>query len=185
MIETDRLVLRGWEDRDRPTFHEYCSDSEVMRYLNPTSHTETDAAIDRQNALLESLGHCFWAVERRADGMLLGFCGIAPGAAGTPLEHGIEIGWRLGHAHWGRGYAREAAQASLDWGWTHLDVVEIAAMTVPANAASWGLMERLGMTRDAASDFDHPGVAADSPLRAHIVYRIRRRAAAPGSSRSG
>jgi RimJ/RimL family protein N-acetyltransferase len=186
VIDTARLILRGWYEGDRGPLHAIASDPKVMRYLGPIpSRAESDAGIDRQNALIASCGHGFWAVERRVDGVLLGFCGIKPGPAGTPLANGMEIGWRLAHAHWGHGYAREAAQVSLDWAWAHLGVAEIAAMTVRANTASWGLMERLGMVRDVASDFDHPGVPDASPLRAHIVYRISRPAAAPGSPRSG
>lgn len=184
MIDTARLVLRGWRDGDRAALHAIASDPEVMRHLGPIpTREESDAGIDRQNALLASLGHCFWAVERRTDGLLLGFCGIKPGPADTPIAGGIEIGWRLGRSHWGQGYAREAAQASLDWGWAN-GLVAIAAMTVEGNTASRRLMDRLGMVRDAASDFDHPSLPAGSPLRAHIVYRISRPAAAPGSSRS-
>jgi RimJ/RimL family protein N-acetyltransferase len=111
-------------------------------------------------------------MERREDGAFLGFCGIKPGPEGTPIKGEIEIGWRLGHAFWGQGYAREAAQASLDWAWAHLDVPGVAAITTRTNMRSWGLMERLGMTRIPEDDFDHPLVPAESPLRPHITYRI-------------
>jgi RimJ/RimL family protein N-acetyltransferase len=75
---------------------------------------------------------------------------------------------------WGQGYAREAAEASLAWGWATLDIPRITAITVPANHRSWNLMERLGMTRDPAADFDHPAVPDGSPLKQHILYRIVR-----------
>ncbi|AJP71529.1 GNAT family N-acetyltransferase [Sphingomonas hengshuiensis] len=173
MIAIDRLLLRRWEDRDRAPFHAMCVDPEVMAHLGPPlSRAESDAAIDRQNGLYDSIGHCFWAVERRDDGAFLGFCGLKPGAEATPIEGEIEIGWRLARAHWGRGYAREAAQASLAWGWANLDVPRIAAITTPGNTRSWGLMERIGMVRAPHDDFDHP--AAIAALRAHITYRIAR-----------
>ncbi|WP_213981547.1 GNAT family N-acetyltransferase [Sphingomonas sp. dw_22] len=173
MIETERLILRRWEERDRPVFHAYCTDPDVMEFLGPPqARAETDAAIDRQNRILDAHGHCFWAVERRGDGAFLGFCGLKPGAEDTPIEGEIEIGWRFGHAHWGRGYAREAAQASLDWGWANLDAPAIAAITTVGNARSWGLMERLGMVRVPEDDFDHPKAA--EWLRAHVTYRIAR-----------
>ncbi|MGK6320133.1 GNAT family N-acetyltransferase [Sphingomonas sp. DT-204] len=175
MIETGRLILRRWRDDDRPAFHAHCSDPDVMRYLGPPlTRAETDAALDRQNGYLESHGYCFWAVERRADGALLGFCGLKPGAPGTPIEGMVEIGWRFGRAFWGQGYAREAAVASLDWGWANLDASHIVAITVLANERSWGLMERLGMQRVADGDFDHPTVPDDSPLKRHITYSIAR-----------
>lgn len=175
MIETERLILRRWGEADRPVFHAHCSDLEVMRYLGGVqTRAETDAALDRQNGYLDSHGYCFWAVERREDGVLLGFCGLKPGAPGTPIERDVEIGWRFGRDYWRQGYAREAAQASLDWGWANLDAAEIAAITVQANEPSWRLMERLGMTRMVDGDFDHPGVADGSPLKRHIQYRIAR-----------
>ena len=86
----------------------------------------------------------------------------------------VEIGWRLLPSHWGRGYALEAARAVLDDGFGRLGLSEIVAFTVPANHRSWGLMERLGMQRDADHDFDHPRVPKGHPLLRHILYRVRR-----------
>ena len=175
MIETERLILRPWEDRDRETLRAQCDDPAVMRFLLPV---EDDAAFEamlgRLSGWQKDHGYTFWVLERRADGVVLGICGLKPGAADTPIENMLEIGWRLGRAHWGQGYAREAARASLDWAWANLEIDEIVAITVQANAGSWGLMERLGMTRDADGDFDHPLVAEGNPLRRHILYRIAR-----------
>ncbi|MCU6452853.1 GNAT family N-acetyltransferase [Sphingomonas sp. A2-49] len=86
----------------------------------------------------------------------------------------MEIGWRFEPAHRGHGYAFEAARASLDHVWATTDTDHIVAITVPANAPSWRLMERLGMRRVAGGDFDHPFVPPDSPLHRHILYRIDR-----------
>jgi RimJ/RimL family protein N-acetyltransferase len=173
MIETERLLLRGWTDADRVPFHAMCTDPRVMAFIGPLqSRAESDEGIDRQIGALASHGHCFWAIERREDGRFLGFCGLKPGAAGTPIEGEVEIGWRLAVEHWGQGYAAEAARASLAWGWEHLDVPGIAAITVEQNARSWGLMERLGMRRALDADFDHP--AAIPELRRHRTYRIAR-----------
>lgn len=175
MIASERLILRGWREDDAAPFLAMGNDPEVMRHLGPPqSRADVDAAIARQNGFLAGLGYCFWALERREDGAFLGFCGLKPGAAGTPIEREVEIGWRLRRDAWGQGYAREAAQASLDWGWASLDVAGVAAITTVDNKRSWGLMERLGMTRVRRDDFDHPGVPADSPLRPHITYRIAR-----------
>ncbi|MDB5678382.1 GNAT family N-acetyltransferase [Sphingomonas bacterium] len=174
-LETGRLILRGWRDDDVAPFHAMGYDPEVMRYLGPPmSLADAEAARDRMNALIVSRGYCFWAVERRADGAFLGFCGLKPGPEGTPIADEIEIGWRLARHAWGQGYAREAAQASLDWGWKNTEAPDIAAITNIDNVRSWGLMERLGMTRDHAGDFDHPAVPLGDPLRPHILYRIAR-----------
>jgi RimJ/RimL family protein N-acetyltransferase len=175
MIDTARLILRAWREADTEPFHAMNIDPEVRRYLGPLqTRDEIEAAIARQVGHLATVGYCFWALERRADGAFLGFCGLKPGPEGTPIAGQVEIGWRLRRDAWGQGYAREAAVASLIWGWEHLDAEEIAAITVLANERSWGLMERIGMTRDPASDFDHPGVGEGDPLRRHITYRIAR-----------
>ncbi len=84
----------------------------------------------------------------------------------------VEIGWRLAPAYWGRGLAREAAETTLDFAFERLRLPEVVAFTTPPNRRSWGLMERLGMRRDPAEDFDHPLLAADHPMRRHILYRV-------------
>jgi RimJ/RimL family protein N-acetyltransferase len=178
MIGTERLILRGWCDSDRAPFHAMGQDERVMATLGPLLwRDETDAMIDRMQRILDANGFTFWAIERRVDGAFLGFCGLKPGAEETPIEGEIEIGWRLAHEYWGQGYAREAAQASLDWGWAHLDAPGIAAITSVDNVRSWGLMERLGMVRAPADDFDHP--KAIERLRRHVTYRIARPVAKP------
>src|SRR5690606_18975183 len=119
---TGRLVLRGWRDGDHAALLAICRDPLVMEFLGPAQTAEeVAAAIVRQRAGQAAHGHCLWAMERRADGAMLGFCGLQPGPDGTPIAGRIEIGWRLRADVWGQGYAREAAQASLDWAWTNLE----------------------------------------------------------------
>ncbi len=176
MIDTERLVLRRWEDRDRPIFYRHCADPEVMRHFPATlTPPEVDAAIARQDGFQASHGYCFWVVEAKDSGDMIGFCGLKPGAEGTPLEGGVEIGWRFGREHWGRGLATEAAIASLDWGFAHVPVDRIGAITAATNSRSWRLMERIGMVRAPDQDFDHPAVPDDSPLRRHLTYWKARR----------
>lgn len=175
MIDTERLRLRGWIEADKEPFHAMCNDRMVMHYLGPPMNWgDIDEAVARQNELLEKHGHCFWAIERQSDSAFLGFCGIKPGPSGTPIEGRIEIGWRLAAAHWGQGYAREAAQASLAWGWAHLDAERIWAITVRGNKRSWSLMQRLGMRRHPELGFDHPEPDIEDWLKPHITYSIGR-----------
>lgn len=184
MIETERLVLRLWREADRASYLATCNTPAVTEFLGgPATVEQIDQGLARIRQSQAEHGFCFWALERKADHALLGYCGLKRVHDISPaIEGDVEIGWRLREDAWEQGYAREAATACLDWAWTHLDVPQVVAMTVPANAPSWGLMERLGMTRVAEGDFDHPALAEDHPLRHHIVYRIARptRSANPG-----
>lgn len=174
-IETPRLLLRPWEDRDLPAFRAYDRDPRVREFLGPIlSDADSDAVRLRHRGYLETHGFGFLAVERRADGVVLGFCGLKPGALDTPIEGEVEIGWAFGADHWGQGYAHEAAAASLAWGWANLLAPTIAAITVAANRPSRVLMERLGMRYHPEDDFEHPIIPRGSPLRPHVTYRIAR-----------
>lgn len=176
MIATARLILRPWRDSDRTPFAEINRDPAVTRWLGgPKDAADSDAMIERQRVMQADRGHCFWAVERRDDSRLIGFCGLRIGGhPGTPVRDELEIGWRFAANCWGQGYAREAAEASIAWGFANTDRNRIVAWTVPGNAPSWGLMLRLGMTPRPQLDFDHPQFASGHPLCRHVVYAIDR-----------
>jgi RimJ/RimL family protein N-acetyltransferase len=174
-IETERLILREWRESDADPFHAMSNDPRVMATLGPLmSRAESDALIDRLQKRQIEHKHTFWALERKEDKAFIGWCGIVVALDVLPIAGKPEIGWRLAHSAWGHGYAREAAEASLAWGFQTLNVHEIWAITSVNNSRSWGLMERLGMERQHDMDFDHPNVADDSPLKWHITYRIKR-----------
>ena len=170
-IETERLILRPRREGDREANWLWMQDDEVMRYLPRQPRAEADERFDKQVALQAAQDHCFWVVERKADGKAIGFCGIVPP---RPPLHEYEIGWRLIREAWGLGLATEAARATLAWAWENLAINTIVAITVPANTASWRVMERIGMTRNPADDFDHPDLPEGDRLRPHILYRITR-----------
>ena len=117
-IETARLILRDWREADIAPFIRHTNTPEVMRWLGgvQTEAALDDAIRDRMMRWQEERGFTFWVVERKADGELLGFCGIKiADTAGSPIEGVHEIGWRLREDAWGQGYAKEAAIASLDF----------------------------------------------------------------------
>jgi RimJ/RimL family protein N-acetyltransferase len=170
-VETARLLLRSWIDSDFAPFAAMGRDARVMAHFpGLLSDDETRASIARVAAHIAAHGFGFWAIERKSDHQFLGFCGLQRVSFACPVEGEVEIGWRLGHAHWGQGYAREAAEACLDHGLGPLGLRRITSFTVAANTRSWGLMERLGLQRRQDLDFDHPGLPAGHKLRPHIVY---------------
>ena len=179
MIETERMILRPWRQDDLPSLLAICRDPRVMATIGPVQdEAQVAAAIRHQQRDQALYGYCYWATELRASGQVIGFCGLERQRAPMPIAGLTDIGWRLAHAQWGQGLAREAATACLDWAWTHTALDAIVAITTPGDTRSWGLMERLGMTRVADGDFDHPDLPAGNPLRRHALYHLDR----PGPS---
>jgi RimJ/RimL family protein N-acetyltransferase len=72
----------------------------------------------------------------------------------------VEVGWRLAKPYWGLGYATEAAQSAIAFGFQQLHLIELVSFTAVANLKSRAVMERLGMRLD--SEFDHPQVPVES-----------------------
>ena len=169
--ETDRLILRDWREEDWPRFWEGTNTEPVMRWLGGVC--DDDKRIAAQERLLSyerDHGHTFWCVERKDDSAILGFCGLKrSNQDGGPIGM-MEVGWRLREDAWGRGYAREAAIASLDLAFTRFDADEVIALTVQKNTPSWGLMLRLGMER--REDLDFANSDFDSESGTIIVYSI-------------
>jgi RimJ/RimL family protein N-acetyltransferase len=100
--------------------------------------------------------------------------GLSPVLFDAPFTPAAEIEWRLVPEAWGRGYATESAGAALKFGFESRGLAEIVSFTVPANARSRAVMERLGMTRDRGDDFDHPRLPPGHRLRRHVLYRLSR-----------
>jgi RimJ/RimL family protein N-acetyltransferase len=175
VIQTSRLLLRHWRDSDLPAFAALNADPRVMEFLpKRLNRDESDAMAARIRLLMTIQDFGFWAVELPGMADFIGFVGLHRPSFEAPFTPCVEIGWRLAHEHWGRGYATEAARAALAYGFTSLDLDEIVSFTVPANRRSRGVMERLGMSHEPAGDFDHPALPAGDPLRRHVLYRLTR-----------
>jgi RimJ/RimL family protein N-acetyltransferase len=173
VIETARLRLRNWREEDIEPFIRHLNTEPVMRWLGGVRSPEQQEAAVRERfmAWQEERGFTFWLAERKSDEALLGFCGLKlADDKGSPVEGDLEIGWRLREDAWGQGYAKEAAIASLDFAFAGLGAPHVVALTVAGNEASWGLMERLGMSRRADLDYAGPEWARGMV----IVYRIER-----------
>ena len=175
--ETQRLILRDWREEDWPRFWELTNTPDVMRWLGGVASAETKAAA---RARLENyrakFGHTFWVLQRKEDGghlsgEMLGFCGLKrANVEGTPVFDMVEVGWRMREDAWGHGYAKEAAIASLNLAFDRFDAEQVIALTVDGNAASWGLMRRLGMTRREDLDYvDANWPAEFNPTIVHLI----------------
>jgi ribosomal-protein-alanine N-acetyltransferase len=175
-LATERLLLRAWCSEDLEPFAALNADPRVMEFFpSVLPRGESDALADRIARHLDEHGWGLWAVEFSGIAPFAGYLGLAVPRFEAHFTPCVEIGWRLAHQHWGQGYAIEGARAVLSFGFETLRLSEIVSFTVPANLRSRRVMERLGMTRDPADDFDHPGVPLEHPLRRHVLYRIHPR----------
>lgn len=173
-LSTERLLLRRWREADLVPFAAMNADPEVMEHFPaPLSRAESDALVEKIEAGFERHGFGLWALESRADGTFLGFTGLSVPSFEAPFTPAVEVGWRLARFAWGHGYATEAARAALGVAFGELRLGEVVSFTSVRNVRSRAVMERLGMTRDPADDFEHPLIAAGDPLRPHVLYRVR------------
>lgn len=174
-VETERLILRRWRERDRDEFAALNADPEVMEHFpNVLTAEESDQMLRRIDRQFEEFGFGLWAVDIKWAKKFIGFCGLAVPTFQTHFTPAVEIGWRFAKDQWGSGYASEAAKAVLDFGFEQADLEQILSWTIPANQRSQRVMERLGMIRTPDLDFDHPRFLHDDRLRRHVVYRITR-----------
>ena len=174
-LRTSRLVLRPWRDADRAPFAALNADPVVMEHFRAPLHgEESDALADRIAADIDKRGWGLWAVEIPGTAAFAGFIGLNPATFDAPFTPAVEVGWRMARAHWGSGYATEGASAALSFGFDALALEEIVSFTTHGNARSRRVMERLGMRRDPADDFDNPNVPGGGELRPHVLYRLDR-----------
>jgi RimJ/RimL family protein N-acetyltransferase len=170
-LRTGRLLLRRWKAEDREPFAALNADPEVTRYLGtPLDRAASDALAEKADASFDLHGYGLWAVEVVGGEPFVGFVGLAR-QEGFAFSPAVEVGWRLARSAWGHGYATEGAVAAVADGFERVGLAEIVSMTTVENRRSRAVMERIGLTRDPADDFDHPRLAADHPLRPHVLYR--------------
>ena len=176
-IETDRLVLRPWQESDRAPLASVLGDPEVRRFY-PTVLTveQAGAQFDYALARQAEVGFHFGAAELKATGQFVGLIGLGyiPDETRAAIrgQPAVEIGWQFDKAFWGQGLAPEGARAWLNYGFSTLELPEIVAFTFAGNLPSQRVMAKIGMVRDADADFEHPRLAPGHPLRSHVVYRI-------------
>jgi RimJ/RimL family protein N-acetyltransferase len=140
-LETERLLLRRPVEGDAaallPLF-----DAEVVRYLDGKVPTLDDVwrAVATWLGHWEMRGYGLHTWVEKATGTVVGRGGLwFP--SGWPQ---LEVGWALGRAHWGTGYATEAGQATLDLAWRHLTPDWVCSVIHPDNVRSQAVARRLG-----------------------------------------
>lgn len=162
-LQTERLLLRAMREDDLDGYEAMFSDERVYEWFG-------GQVVDRAEmwrSIAMHLGHWVlrgygqWSLENRVTGELVGRAGLWQ-PEGWP---GLEVGWAVAPALWKRGYATEAGTAARDWAFENLDVEELVSVTLPHNAASRRVMEKIGLT------YDRTELVAGHE---QVVYRILR-----------
>jgi RimJ/RimL family protein N-acetyltransferase len=148
ILETERLLLREFDEGDAASFYLLGSDPAVIRYTSDPGGglTSIEHALEvlryRPLADYQKYGYGRWACVLKASGEVIGFAGLKYLAD----SHEVDIGFRLLPAYWGQGLATEACRAVLDYGRTRLGLQRIIGLVDPENVASVRVLEKLGLT---------------------------------------
>ncbi|MGB6299418.1 MAG: GNAT family N-acetyltransferase [Rivularia sp. (in: cyanobacteria)] len=143
ILKTNRLILREFRESDLDAYAEISADAEVMRYLG-TGKILSRAESWRSMAAI--IGHWYfrgyglWAVEEQQSGEMIGRIGCWKPEGWI----GLEVGWSLRRAFWGKGFATEAGLASIDFAFTKLQQTHVISLINPNNKASSRVAEKLG-----------------------------------------
>jgi ribosomal-protein-alanine N-acetyltransferase len=174
LTKTERLILRSWRESDRQPFSEMNAEPRVMEFMPALlTREESDRFVDRIESHFRRHGFGLYAVELDGGGFI-GYIGLALPSFSAHFTPCVEIGWRLSAEHWGQGLATEGARRVLRHAFETLGLNEIVSFTVPDNVRSRRVMEKLGMVRNPADDFDHPNLPEGHPMRRHVLYRLPR-----------
>ena len=144
-ITTSNLRLRPFAAGDLPALFEILQEPGIFQYFpNPGNPTRNQVRrfIERQIHGWEDFGYAWWAVEPYEENCLAGWCGLQF----LPESDETEIGYLLGERFRGKGYATEAAQRSVRWGFETLPLERLIALVHPQNTASRRVIEKVGMT---------------------------------------
>jgi RimJ/RimL family protein N-acetyltransferase len=149
-LRTERLLLREFHKADLDGVHAYAADPKVARFMDwgPNTREQSVEFMDRKLAEQAQWprDEVTLAIEHISDGGVIGSIRLA--INDRPNQTG-DFGYSLNSAYWRQGYATEAARAIVDVGFRTLGLHRIWAECDVENLGSWGVMEKLGMRREA------------------------------------
>lgn len=172
--ETKRLILREWQEKDIDDFFFMNQDPKVMEYFPSLADRDKTAwLMGRFCEHHNCHGFSIYPVILKENNQFIGFCGLLSANFNSHFTPAVEIGWRFKSEYWGNGYAPEAANAMLEIGFTQFNLDEIVSFTSKNNLKSRRVMEKIGMSYNIKDEFNHPNLDDDSPLKCHVLYRIK------------
>lgn len=144
-LSTPRLRLRALRPPDLDDLYAYASDPGIDQFTPWTRYQsleEARADLDEYLTEYETKGMGAFGIEHQADQRLIGIATLSPP---HPHHRRAELGYTIARAYWGQGYATEAAQAVVDFGFEQMQLVHIEAVCLPGNVASARVLQKIGM----------------------------------------
>ena len=170
-IETERLLLREWLPADAAFYINMNQDAAVMEFFAAKLTEEQSILhIERIRKQIKNTGYGLFAIERKEDKAFIGFTGFSHPAFDAFFTPCVEMGWRIAHHYWNKGYATEAAKACLVFGFQKMGWKDIYSFTSVLNTRSENVMKKTGMHKEG--EFDHPLLENGHRLLKHVVYKI-------------
>lgn len=164
VLDTPRLALERFAPQDAPFILALLNDPDWLRYIGDRGVRTLDGArdyiVNGPMAMYAREGFGLWKASRRDTGEPIGMCGLIK----RPTLDDVDLGFALLPAHRGKGYAREAASACLDFARDVLGLRRIVAIVSPDNAASIQLIAALGLRYERRMR-----MAADAEVELHGV----------------
>ena len=154
VLETQRLILRPLATDDLEALYRLYSQLDLMRYITgqPRSYAKTRERLQAHMADHERYGFGLCAAILKANGEMIGRCGLEPVTRPNGLEG--SLAWMFKKRYWGQGLATEFGEAMLAYGFSQLRLPRIFATADPRNKASIRVMEKLGMRLARADEFE-------------------------------
>ncbi|MGW5002628.1 GNAT family N-acetyltransferase [Streptomyces hydrogenans] len=148
VLHTPRLRLRPVADADADALFTLHSSAYVLRYWDSppwTDRARADRFIAMSRKIADDGSGARVVIERASDGAFVGWVGLTEW---DPVYRSASLGYVLGDAMWGHGYATEAAHALLRWAFDTLDLNRVQSETDTRNLASARVLEKVGFVRE-------------------------------------
>lgn len=172
IFQSERLGFRNWKNEDLEDFVKLNSDASVMEHFPKTlSKKEVEDLTDKLKKHYAKNGFTYYATEVLETKEFIGMIGLALQEYKTKFTPAIDIGWRLKHSAWGKGYATEGAKKCIEYAFNQLNIERIIAVCTKRNKKSENVMKKIGLTK--IGGFNHPDMTENPEYEEHLCYEIK------------
>lgn len=172
-METARLRLRSWCDEDVKNIYEIIQDPDVSYYLKHVhldQYSVLQKLAESANKNIQEKGYGYFVCELKETGETIGLVGLNDIRLDDPHFPCYTVSWVLGKKYWKKGYATEAGERLLAYGFEECKISKIFACTAVSHSASIRVMKRLGM--QWTDTFNFPGIEVSHPLSQQVLYEM-------------